>query len=321
MRPINSKQRWFAAAVCVLVTSSFATAEEGVVRISDGDSKAGVVNMAGSKKAVQQTAYAMPYAAPMMNYNVGYPTMMHQGHGGYMQSNPYHTAGYGVNCAPMGYMSGGYPAGDYCPTMGYCDDCCDMGTCCDTGDCCEDGCGEGCSVGFEGCGCGSVNCKKCRGRKARKMARKGADCDECFYGPGYNKRVLTLFARATPKGSCDGGRWPKRWWRGQQLNYLARNQRLSNTLFGWMVPSGCNGQGCPPVGKYCVTYADQPGFADPRDGGAYGVQGYGVPVSVPLAPNVRQAYNYSWGTPSSRITQIGTYNPSTTPQPLYHQTW
>ena len=321
MRPGNSTQRWFAAAVCVLVTSSFAKAEEGVARITDGDTKAGVVNMSGTKKSVQQTSYSMPYAAPMMNYGGGHPMM----YGGYGQSNYYHTAGHGVNCAPSGYMMGGYPADCYSPMMGYgeeCYDCCDTGDCCEIGDCCDDGCGEGCyDGGFEGCTCGHANCKNCRSRKARRRARKDGDCDECFYGPGYNDRVLRLFARATPKGTCNNAHWPKRWWRGQQLNYLARNQRLSNTLFGWMVPSGCGGQGCPPVGKYSITYADQPGYADPRDGGAYGAQGYGVPVGVPLAPNVRQAYNYSWGTPSSRISPVGTYQGASAPQPLYHQTW
>ncbi len=133
--------------------------------------------------------------------------------------------------------------------------------------------------------------------------------------------MMTLFAQPCSSAACNGGQMPKRWLRGQQLNFLARNQRLSNLLFGWLVPSGCSGQGCPPVGKYQITYADQPGYAHPQDGMAYGAQGYGVPVTVPLPPNVRHYYNYSQGTPSSRITQIGHAVPTNTPHPLYRQTW
>lgn len=48
-----------------------------------------------------------------------------------------------------------------------------------------------------------------------------------------------------------------------------------------------------------------PGYAHPSDmNGAYAAQGFGVPVTVPLAPNVRTQYNYSWGIPSSRLTPI-----------------
>jgi hypothetical protein len=105
------------------------------------------------------------------------------------------------------------------------------------------------------------------------------------------------------------------------MSFRNKNARLANHLFGWMIPSGCCGQGCPPAGKYQVTYADQPDYIDSRDTQMYGAQGYGMPMTVPLAPNVNQAYNYSSGIPASRITQIGNYNPQTSPQPLYHQTW
>ena len=105
------------------------------------------------------------------------------------------------------------------------------------------------------------------------------------------------------------------------MSFQARNSRLADKLFGWLIPSGGNGQGAPPIGKYQVTYADQPDYADPRDGQIYAAQGYGMPMTVPLPPNVHQQYNYSWGIPASRITPISTYNPQTSPQPLYHQSW
>jgi hypothetical protein len=47
-----------------------------------------------------------------------------------------------------------------------------------------------------------------------------------------------------------------------------------------------------------------PYYNDPRDGQVYSATGFGVPVSVPLAPNVRYTYNYGWGVPSSRLTPI-----------------
>jgi hypothetical protein len=43
---------------------------------------------------------------------------------------------------------------------------------------------------------------------------------------------------------------------------------------------------------------------------------------VPLAPNVRHSYNYSWGTPSSRITPMGQYDPTGGfAQQSPYQTW
>jgi len=219
--------------------------------------------------------------------------------------NPYQNISYAApqSCSPGAYPDSGHASGGCGLDSGFggggyggvgcgdggCGDECGYG--------CDDGCGEGC--GFdEGC-CDT-------GRGGRRGRRGG--CDDYSYGDGYNQRMVTLFARATPDDGCS--RWGTRWWRGQTGNYLARNQRLSDTLFGWLVPSGCCGQGCAPVGKYHMIYADDPGYGDSRDGGQlYGAQGYGTHVSVPLAPNVRHSYNYSWGTPSSRITPMGQYNP------------
>lgn len=46
-----------------------------------------------------------------------------------------------------------------------------------------------------------------------------------------------------------------------------------------------------------------PGYAHPNDlHQGYAAQGYGGPVSIPQAPNVRANYNYGWGIPSSRLT-------------------
>lgn len=50
-----------------------------------------------------------------------------------------------------------------------------------------------------------------------------------------------------------------------------------------------------------------PAYSDPRDSQVFSAQGYGVPVSVPLAPCVKYQYNYGWGVPSSRITRINSF--------------
>ena len=69
------------------------------------------------------------------------------------------------------------------------------------------------------------------------------------------------------------------------------------------VPKG-DDPGVPLLGKYRLVYPVNPGYFDARDGQVYAAQGYGGPVSVPLAPNVRHTYNYGWGVPSSRLTPI-----------------
>lgn len=80
-------------------------------------------------------------------------------------------------------------------------------------------------------------------------------------------------------------------------------------LFGYFIPDGCCGEGCPPFGTYHLNYSANPRYFDKRDGGVYAAQGYNVPMAVPLAPNVRQTYNYGWGIPSSRLTPISTRAP------------
>ena len=74
--------------------------------------------------------------------------------------------------------------------------------------------------------------------------------------------------------------------------------------FGYFIPTGAGGAGVPLVGRYSRVYPQDPHYFDQRDGQAWGAQGYGMPMAVPLAPTVGHAYNYSWGTPSSRLTPI-----------------
>ncbi len=282
MRPRNSNSRWLAAAICVLATSGFVAAEEGVVCISATNGNAGVVRMNGSAgRAVQHAALDSPPAL------AGFLQPTNNGQSARLANVSSHqnaawTPTNGLGESPV--QVAGFYSGQ-----------CVSSECSPQAPCCK----QGCNV---------AGCNMC-------------DSNGC-YGTGYQRRVTRLFAGAVAQSPCNPEPWAKRWWRGQYVNYHARNQRLADHLFGWMVPSGCCGQGCPPVGKYQVTYADNPGYADHRDNGqAYGAQGYGMPLSVPLAPTVRQSYNYSVGTPSSRITPVGNYTPQTSLRPLYHQTW
>lgn len=74
--------------------------------------------------------------------------------------------------------------------------------------------------------------------------------------------------------------------------------------FGYFIPTGGGGAGLPWVGHYSRVYPVDPSYVDSRDGQAWAAQGYGIPVSVPLAPVVGHVYDYSWGVPSSRLTPI-----------------
>jgi hypothetical protein len=149
--------------------------------------------------------------------------------------------------------------------------------------CCETACGAGCSSSSNGCGCG------CPGNENTSIfgrifggSKSRCSCDSCDY---------------CGKGTS-GSRSDK-----------------SRTLYN------STNKTVPFCGKYQITYANQPSYADARDGMAWAAQGYGMPVTVPTAPVVRYSYNYSHGTPASRLTPLSTYNASTSLQPLFLQSW
>ncbi|QDT14903.1 hypothetical protein [Alienimonas californiensis] len=57
-------------------------------------------------------------------------------------------------------------------------------------------------------------------------------------------------------------------------------------------------------GKYEHVYAVDPNYRDRRTGDVWASQTTGVPMAVPLAPNVRHTMEYGWGMPSSRLVPI-----------------
>jgi hypothetical protein len=200
-------------------------------------------------------------------------------------------------CAPQIYQA--------CPTECWtapCDPCA-------AGACCPNSCDSGCNTYVASCdasGMPSCWCKDCQ----------SSPC-QCYGGRrrnGRNRDSVPLFAPHVDSGTgsavCDC-------WHSQSMSFRNKNSRLSHKLFGWMVPSAC----VAPVGSYHRVYAHDPSYFDSRDGQLYGAQGYGMPITVPLAPNVHHTYNYSAGLPASRVTHIGNYNPVTAPAPYWHQSW
>ena len=158
----------------------------------------------------------------------------------------------------------------------------------------------------------------------------GGICKNCRSEAGGYVRIITLGEVLQPLHHVPPVDWKRHldtdshlasWWNGQVAMFYARNRYTSDQLegilhrclsdgrsphckLGYFIPSGCGGGGCPPLGLYSMVYPLNPHHVDRRDAGIYSAQGYGVPVTVPLAPNVEQTYNYSWGIPSSRLTPI-----------------
>lgn len=111
-----------------------------------------------------------------------------------------------------------------------------------------------------------------------------------------------------PNGDCwgfdDGGKF------GGNHPYLSHGMfDYFKCKFGYFFPTGCGGAGCPPFGKYARVYPQNPNYFDQRDGQIWAAQGYGVPIATPLAPVVGHQWNYSWGTPASRLTPISRIAP------------
>lgn len=128
-----------------------------------------------------------------------------------------------------------------------------------------------------------------------------SNCDNCQYGN----------AGGCPTGNCPSGGaggcptcWPGC---PAGCNRSQCSQDMINYFhckFGYFIPTGAGGAGVPFCGKYARVYPQDPYYFDQRDGQAWGAQGYGMPMAVPLAPVVGHTYNYGWGTPSSRLTPV-----------------
>ncbi len=176
---------------------------------------------------------------------------------------------------------------------------CHSGGCSSCGQGCNSSCNDGC--GHE-CGCGSKRSKNPLTRwwkknKSRRSSRQcNGQCDSCYGncdGHCHGNCDGNCDGQCDSCDSCNG----------------SRKSRLAKLFRNPFCPSGSCNEGTPLFDKYHITYAAQPNYFDQRDGRLYSAQGYGVPMAVPLAPNVRHTYNYGWGMPSSRLTPVSRYIP------------
>lgn len=101
------------------------------------------------------------------------------------------------------------------------------------------------------------------------------------------------------------------WWCEQQYKSQCRRAYRNHVLaahfhnkFNYFTPSGSCGEGAPLWGHYKRVYATEPHYSHPADSQVYASPMTGHPTAVPLAPTVRHQYNYSWGSPSSRLTPV-----------------
>jgi len=132
------------------------------------------------------------------------------------------------------------------------------------------------------------------------------DCEECRGIPCFCPCLLGLFGHHCYGNNCDDDCYV------DENGKLVCNDRngfrhfckKAACRYGYFRPQGNCGKGLAPFGKYTHVYSLNPDYFDGRDGQLYAAQGYGVNVSVPLAPTVGSVYNYGWGIPSSRQTFV-----------------
>jgi hypothetical protein len=196
---------------------------------------------------------------------------------------------------------------------------------------------NGCRPGTPG-SCGPNGCPSCRagGGHSSGNGYTFRDAGQAWSGAGHaTGRAVGSMWRGkecdwndeTGSGSWSGnGPCPEHgckncphccgWLHDQWAMFNARNRQQGEILrahihgkFAYFHPMGNGGEGAPPFGCYHLVYAVNPDYSDPRDAQVYAAQGYGVPMSVPLAPTVRHTMNYSTGIPASRLTPISNVVP------------
>ena len=322
------------AGLAVLAAAGLAQAEEaGVVRLSDFSNETTFEAADGSAEIIRgqsdlrrrnaQTSQALRrmFFGDDAPRPIQYAPRTNSPNGQFMQPTGARNANNGFPVQPTGMVTpppappvagavcGPCDAGACCPNT--CDGsptCCDAAGCCDSNCCCPNGC-DGCGNGG---GCNNGDGNGLLGRRARRNA-----CPQCGGKgcPACGGRGTGLLGRggcgrnggnACGRGGLFGGCF-----HSSAANYRARNLHASAQLnaylrckLGYFLHDGSGGVGSPLCGHYKLVYPVNPGYFDGRDGQVYSAAGYGGPVSVPLAPTVRHAYNYGWGIPSSRLTPV-----------------
>ena len=148
---------------------------------------------------------------------------------------------------------------------------------------------------------------ECYAGRPYTLGDLGSDIGVCNAANPLNCQNM----RSHMQGSC-----VHNWWCDEKAKWHCRRAYQNqvwgahlNNKFNYFIPSGSGGGGTPPFGYYTRVYATEPGYYDARDKQVNGSSTYGVPTAIPLAPGVRYQYNYSWGTPASRLTPISTIAP------------
>ena len=183
---------------------------------------------------------------------------------------------------------------------------------CGPGQCGKNGCP--CSKhGSRGCDNPNCDCPKSGLAIRRDMRRAGRMGDASDWAADHGMRYCDPNGNGYGMGYGRNGGM-RGWYHCQSEMFLCRNHQTSLAIHDWMtckfgyfIPTGGCGKGLPPFGHYSMVYAVDPQYSDPRDAQVYASQKYGVPVSVPLPPNVHHQYNYSWGVPGSRLTPVSNY--------------
>ncbi|NQV24000.1 MAG: hypothetical protein HQ518_06490 [Rhodopirellula sp.] len=184
----------------------------------------------------------------------------------------------------------------------------------------SDGCNNGLCGPTAGCQAGMACANGCSTNGMPCMAADGSCLSpEVLMGRPYTlgdlkRSIFGAQCRSREILGMDGfssGSPLHNWWCGQQYKSDCRRAYRNHVLaahfhnkFNYFVPSGSCGEGAPLWGHYKRVYATEPHYSDPRDSQVYASPMTGHPTAVPLAPTVRHQYNYSWGTPSSRLTPI-----------------
>lgn len=188
---------------------------------------------------------------------------------------------------------------------------------CDDGGCRNGMCGKGsCGKGYCGnqrCGDGHCHCDNCQcencpsdcnghRHKWDVLGLFGHHRDDCDPHSGHRCRLLRHYGLGG-HGLFGGDCYYDRYYTNCEKCYLQRCKDYhfckDNAWARHLYRK--DGIGC---GRYHIAYPITPQHFDPRDGRIYAAQGYGIPMAVPVAPNVEHTYNYSWGVPASRITPM-----------------
>ena len=211
-----------------------------------------------------------------------------------------------IVCVPRGVDAGSDTAGR-CRVS----DVCQNGLCGPTAGCMAGG--SCAAIGGCNASCGCMNGMPCMG------AANSCLSPEVMMGRPYTigdlkRSIFSAKCRSNEflgLNGCSSCSPLHNWWCEQQYKSDCRRAYRNHVLaahfhnkFNYFTPSGSCGEGATLFGHYKRVYATEPHYSHPSDSQVYASPMTGHPTAVPLPPTVRHQYNYSWGSPSSRLTPV-----------------